>query len=326
MAQPAQKVEIGLPVYNGEKFLERALAMLLGQSYGEFELIISDNASTDGTEQICRKYADLDPRIRYFRQDQNIGAVANFNWVFENSNCEYFKWAAVDDLCSPTYLEKVVKILDDDPACIWCHSRSSHIDAAGNLLEDADCCDVSYEKRGSPIASKRFEDVVLGKGGCIDSYGLMRSEAIRQTDLFMPLYGAEKIFMAELALIGTYREIPETLFFVRVDDTSSGSLATAEEQQQFVDPNGTAKVRFARLSYLKGYLKAIRRSAPGSIEVAKSTLVILRWLFQISKWKSILEKAIKGQGVGGGNIDRLKRLKDREKSSSITNANSVQVE
>ena len=92
------RLTVGLPVYNGEKYLAESLDALLGQSYGDFELIISDNASTDATEAICREYAAKDPRITYLRQPANIGATPNHNFVFEQSHTELFKWASYDDL------------------------------------------------------------------------------------------------------------------------------------------------------------------------------------------------------------------------------------
>ena len=98
------RVSIGLPVYNGENFLEFALDSILGQTFQDFELIISDNASTDATESICRRYAAKDSRIRYYRNPNNQGAAQNYNRVFALARGEYFKWAAHDDVCKPNYL------------------------------------------------------------------------------------------------------------------------------------------------------------------------------------------------------------------------------
>ena len=94
----APRLSVGLPVYNGEKYLAESLDALLGQSYGDYKLIISDNASTDGTEEICRQYLAKDSRLSYYRQPVNIGATPNHNWCFEQSDTELFKWASYDDL------------------------------------------------------------------------------------------------------------------------------------------------------------------------------------------------------------------------------------
>lgn len=309
MSSFRKKVAIGLPVYNGEDLLEQTLVSLLAQTFQDFELIISDNASTDRTEAICRDYAKQDPRIRYRRQKKNLGAVPNFNAVFELSGSQYFKWAASDDLCDSTYLAKAVAILEADPGVVWCHSRSSHIDADGRLLDESDSLDVSYREREAASPSARFSAVLLGDEGCLDSYGLIRSDAIAQTPLYLPYYGSEKVFMAELALLGRYREIPETLFFARVASQGSGNLQSAAAQQAFVDTSVPRGPRFARVRFLQAYLDAISRSAPNRSEAMRCRLAVLRWLFQVSKWRSLVAKALRGQGLGGGNVARIKRLK-----------------
>ena len=123
--EPAKppRVSIGLPVYNGERWLAEALDSLLAQTYSDFELIISDNGSTDDTQAICEEYAARDRRIRYIRQEINRGLAWNWNCVFEESAGDYFKWAACDDLYHPTFLERCVQILDQYPDVAWCHTR-----------------------------------------------------------------------------------------------------------------------------------------------------------------------------------------------------------
>ena len=316
MLSTRRKVAIGLPVFNGEKFIASTLEYLLRQTYGDFELIISDNASTDRTEQICREYAERDSRIRYIRQPENIGAVPNFNQVFEISDSQYFKWAAVDDQCDPTYLEKAVQILDNHPNVVWCHSRCSHIDVTGQLFDEPDSLDVSYADRESQSPSARFKAVLLGKRGCLDASGLIRSDAIRKTPLYLPYYGPEKVFIAELALLGPYKEIPETLFFARVLAEGSGNMQSAAEQQTFIDPRHIRRVQLTRLKFLQGHLSAIRRSAPNWVEAAKCRLAVLQWLLQISKWQSVLMKAVRGQGVGGGNVERGNRIQQQNEEAS----------
>jgi len=112
------RVSIGLPVYNGENYLEEAIDSILAQTYKDFELIISDNASTDRTPDICQAYANKDPRIRYYRNEKNIGAAVNFNRVFELSSSEYFKWAAHDDIIAPDYISECIEILDNDDSIV----------------------------------------------------------------------------------------------------------------------------------------------------------------------------------------------------------------
>ncbi|MEM7426663.1 MAG: glycosyltransferase family 2 protein [Pseudomonadota bacterium] len=301
-------VSLGMPVYNGEAFVENAIKGVLAQSFGDYELIISDNASTDRTREICLDYARQDARITYVRQPENLGAVPNFRQVFELSRGRYFKWTAVDDRCHRTYLEKAVRMLESNPSAVWCHSRSSHIDANGVLLEEAGSQNVSYPERQSFDVRRRFRSVLLGKGGCHDTFGLIRREALGKTPLFLPCYGAEKVLIAELALLGDFVEIPETLFFSGVVDQASSNMRTAAEQQEFISTRRTWKTSFTRLTLLAGYLSAIRRSAPGVHQRMICLTVVLQWLFQVSKWRDVLLKTLRREGLGGRNIERLRRM------------------
>src|SRR3974377_119797 len=109
------RVSIGMPAYNSEKFICKALDSLLAQGYENFELIISDNASTDTTPQIIKDYADRDPRIRYFRQPKNQGQTWNYNFVLEQAQGDYFMWAQTDDMWAPTWLKECVAVLEENP-------------------------------------------------------------------------------------------------------------------------------------------------------------------------------------------------------------------
>ncbi|HKJ45099.1 MAG TPA: glycosyltransferase family 2 protein, partial [Balneolales bacterium] len=110
MSRP--RVSIGMPVYNGENYIERAISSILAQTYKDFELIISDNASTDKTQEICKMFVGRDNRVRYHRNSKNIGAARNYNIVFRLSRGKYFKWAAHDDELAPAFLEDAVNVLE----------------------------------------------------------------------------------------------------------------------------------------------------------------------------------------------------------------------
>jgi glycosyltransferase involved in cell wall biosynthesis len=129
------RLSIGLPVYNGEKFLAESIESLLGQTYEDFELIISDNASTDCTADVCRRYARQDPRIRYIRQRQNIGSAPNHNFVIEQARGELFKHASHDDLYARNLVELCVSALDEYPQVVLAHSWSAVIDSSGAVKE-----------------------------------------------------------------------------------------------------------------------------------------------------------------------------------------------
>jgi len=119
MSRKIPLVSIGLPARNGARYVRRAIGSLLGQDYGNFELIISDNASTDSTPDICREYAAKDERIKLFFQDQNHGALANFGFVLDKSAGEYFMWAACDDIWRPGFISALVIELQRNPeSCV----------------------------------------------------------------------------------------------------------------------------------------------------------------------------------------------------------------
>ena len=304
------RVSVGVPVYNGAEYLEQALDALLAQTFQDFEIIISDNASSDATASICRAYAALDPRVRYQRRETNIGAIANFNAVFQTARGEYFKWASHDDVCAPTFLERCVALLDADPSVEWCHTQSSHIDPAGRPLDLPGMANVSYAPPGpvhggpsttstsvsreSDRASDRFRAVLLGEGGCLDSYGLIRVTAIHRTRLYLPYFGSEKVFIAELALLGRFREIPEVLFYPRVHPRAAASLPTAEAQVEYTNPAAPRAALRRRLGLLWGYAQVVRGARLPTTERLRCSLVILRYLLQAHKWRAVLKKALDG--------------------------------
>lgn len=137
-------IAIGLPVYNGDKTLGQVLDSILAQTYRDFTLLISDNASTDDTQDICLEYAALDARIRYVRQARNIGADANFSYVFDNTLSEFYMWSAADDLRSPDFLELNLRFLQQHPdylgsTCpVHFHGRRSEKVAMGDSSLDGD--------------------------------------------------------------------------------------------------------------------------------------------------------------------------------------------
>jgi glycosyltransferase involved in cell wall biosynthesis len=206
------KISIGLPVYNGQVYLGGAIQSILEQSYRDFELIISDNASTDGSEEICRKYAAQDPRIRYFRNEKNIGAAPNHNRVFELSTGEFFKWAAHDDLYPKQMLERCIEVLEKAPESVsLVYSQAEMINESGvSLGIKSD----PVEKR-DPRPSARLAQLLLNIREYNATYGLMRSKFVRQTRLEGSFPYSDKVFLAELALLGELWEIREPLLYLR---------------------------------------------------------------------------------------------------------------
>jgi glycosyltransferase involved in cell wall biosynthesis len=307
------RLSIGLPVYNGENYLEEAIECLLGQTYADFELIISDNASSDGTGEICRRYADRDPRVRYVRQETNRGAGWNFSETFRLARGEYFKWAAHDDLCAPTFLAACVARLDADPGLVLCSARSAVIDDEGRLIE-ADMPDDPHlpdfqgvsaatevqrlRRLASPRPSERYLGVLVYSLRCYEIFGVVRSAAMRRTGLHRPYNGAEKVLLAELSLQGRFAEIDEVLFYSRWHGARFSSNGSAIEQALHMNP--TAARRFAwprQLHCAWGYLAAIATARLAARERAASLLAWGRWLAQVSKWRRVAGEALTGRGT-----------------------------
>jgi glycosyltransferase involved in cell wall biosynthesis len=204
------RVSIGMPVYNAQRYLREAVESVLAQTMGDFELVISDNASTDGTAEICREYVGRDARVKYFRNEKNLGVVANFNRAFELSRGAYFKWAAYDDLHAPAYLERCAAVLDREPRVAICHSLTRSIDDDG--LERGEF--PAQYRLDCPHAPERFRRMIW-TDAFPAIWGLMRSEMIRRTRLHGAFMGSDRNFMAEMVLLGGVAYVPEFLFLLR---------------------------------------------------------------------------------------------------------------
>lgn len=220
MSDHRPRVSVGMPVYNSERYLEEAVESLLVQSFDDFELVISDNASTDRTEEICRAYASKDDRINYFRMRQNYGPIHNFNNVFRLSAGEYFKWAAGDDVCGPDYLLRAVEALDEDPSTVLVWAKTVGIDEGGRRLPLAEeVSDLnSPDSVHSPDPTVRFRRL-LRNIWWVDGpfYGVMRAGALAGTRWLHPRHmSGDQILLTELSLRGRFYEIPEEMFFSRV--------------------------------------------------------------------------------------------------------------
>jgi glycosyltransferase involved in cell wall biosynthesis len=212
-------VSIGMPVYNEEGYLEQALQSLLSQSYKNFEVIISDNASTDRTGDICLAYAARDPRVRYSRMNINVGSHVNFNQVFQLSSAPYFFWASGHDTRHETFIARCLEILEQDASVVLSYTRAKWLEIDGRL---SDVLPGNVETRGmSQVA--RYRKVLWGLGYVYPAYGIMRSDALKRTGLMRPnTLAADVVLVAELALLGAIAEVPDPLLYLqRLSDYGS---------------------------------------------------------------------------------------------------------
>jgi glycosyltransferase involved in cell wall biosynthesis len=207
--QAVPRVGVGLPVYNGGKYVAQAIEAILAQEFDDLELIIVDNASTDETSEICLAYAASDKRVHYHRNETNIGAAANFNRVVSLSRAPYFMWAANDDFYETEYISRCVAELDANPDVILCSSLVRIIDENGRQVA---IYNSEIDDSKSKDAVKRLGAIIMCRHLCTDMFGLMRTEMLRKTELMNPYYGSDRSFLAEMALLGRFSKINEPLF------------------------------------------------------------------------------------------------------------------
>jgi len=328
------KVSIGMPVYNGEEYLQGAIDSLLVQTFEDFELIISDNCSTDSTSEISQLAVARDSRVRYVRQSTNLGAVGNFNVLIDLAHGEYFKWAAHDDVMEPTFVERCVEALDRNPTFAWCHSQSSMIDANGNSLlellpETAEELQIDDSGQrawkghprsgyGSPDPIQRFAGVILGTNWCVDAYGLFRLAMLKQSRRLLSFYGAEKILLGELSLLGAYYETPELLFCQRIHDKASSNLDSATAQAEFAGSNESRNPFVSsRLAILQAHAGSVLRAPLTLTQKLRGIFVVFCYVVQFKKWQRTISSWIHGSGIGGGGSRLLKSIaKDNESGSN----------
>jgi glycosyltransferase involved in cell wall biosynthesis len=280
------RVSIALPVYNGERFLRRALDSCLAQDFEDFELIIVDNASDDGTQEISLEYSHRDPRVRYVRNQENIGAQANHNLAFELASGEYFKWTAHDDWITPDFLSRCIAELDRDPTAVMCFTYVAHTDDAGDVFrirrDDAGGA-------GSANVRERLHTVVWSvREIAAPVFGLMRSEALRATGLLRPVPEPDRLLIGELALLGPLIQIPEVLLYRYL-----GQAHKTRNSWVWVHPANVGRLRLATPKLVLHHLRAIGAAEePLTTKVALSADLLTgfavtraRYKYQLIKWR-----------------------------------------
>jgi glycosyltransferase involved in cell wall biosynthesis len=252
-------VGIGLPVYNGENYLEETLLAIRHQTFAEFELIIADNASTDRTAEICRDHAANDSRIRYVRNTENLGAAANHNLVLELTRAPLFKWQAHDDQLTPDFLAKSVTKLEADPAAVMCITGARRLDGEGQEIL----------RWNSPLHGTESSDVAVRFGTVIrtffcswtEIYSLMRRDAIVRTMLFRPFRGTDIAIVAELALLGSFARLDEPLLIHRDHDMRATRTVNSDPDAclAWYDPKRRGAQIWHKWALYGSHLEAIRR-------------------------------------------------------------------
>ena len=271
------RVSIGLPVYNGERYITETLDSLLAQTFGDFELIICDNASRDRTEKLCRAYAAKDSRIRYVRNSINLGAPKNYRLAFELSSGEYFRWANCDDLFAPTSLACCVEVLDREQSTILVYPRTMLIDERGQIIgEYEDGLHLQFAR-----ASERFVQLCLRLGLVNAIYGLIRADILRNTALIRNFISADMALLAELTLYGKFWEIPEVLFYRRLHPGASSSYKRLDQLQEFYDPNSKGRMSFTQWRRVLADWQSVSRASLPFCEKMRLNVFVVRKAFWI---------------------------------------------
>ena len=225
-------VSVGMPVYNGEDHLAEAIESVLHQDFEDFEFIISDNASDDRTPEICRHYAEMDNRIKYYRYSENQGSIRNFRRVLEASSGKYFMWASSDDVREKAMVSACIPVLAGDPSVVICYPLAGSIDEAGNSLGTAMN---DFIKADHETPKERFLSVLWNLDICNVLYGLMRGDVLRQVRWpRAKTHGFDHIILSELALLGKFIRIPELLFSRR--QGGNRATSTFEEYNNYLIP------------------------------------------------------------------------------------------
>lgn len=282
------RVSIGMPVFNGEKFVAQAIESILAQTFSDLELIISDNGSHDHTAEICRSYAARDERVRYFRQEVNQGAAWNHNFVFNNASGEYFKWQCHDDLCDPTFIEKCVEVLDQDPSAVLCYSQFLRIDELGKALaaEAHGWKPIgSSSVTGVTTAHERFRTLIHRRDACEEIYGVMRSAIAKQTRLVGAYSQSDDNFLAELALRGSFCEVPEPLFLYRLHpENSTKTYASRLARMAWFDPKSARRLNLPFVRQFWEYLLLIDRAPVSFKQRAYCYAHTFGWAWKFRHW------------------------------------------
>ena len=223
-------VSIGIPVYNGERYIRRSLDSLLAQDYANVELIVSDNASTDDTPNICRGYAKKDKRVTVYSRSCTVSASENFKTVLEIARGSYFMWAADDDYWLPTFVTELVEELENHPevGIAMC--------AVNRIREDSSLFDtVHFLGNDNPNKKNYYQ---MARGLCSSKkynlyiYGLFRTQLLKRAiAFFLEVPGSDRLFICHMSLATKFRYVNKVLHIRMVHNKSMGMHPPLVEAQ-----------------------------------------------------------------------------------------------
>jgi glycosyltransferase involved in cell wall biosynthesis len=271
----APVASVGMPVYNGEKYLEVALSSVLAQTLDDLEIIICDNASTDRTAEICQDYAARDRRIRYFRNPQNLGAAPNYNLALSHARGRYFKWLAHDDRMTPTYLAKIARVLDERTDAVSCNSVVQYIDQNGAPIG---LYNSGLSHADLPSTAERFAWMVLHSHSCVDFFGVHRRETLMTSLQHGRFHGGDRALLAQLAIRGRLIQLPAPLIEMREHESRyTRANVRSADRAAWHDESKRGKITFPTWRLYAEYLKMVRTERMLPKERAGCYAVLARW-------------------------------------------------
>ncbi|MGD9834497.1 MAG: glycosyltransferase family 2 protein [Piscinibacter sp.] len=270
-------VSVGMPAYNSEKTLRQSIDCLLGQALSDLELVVSDNASTDGTWDILQDYARRDPRVRPIRQSVNIGANGNYSAVFLASRGRYFKWASSNDWCAPRLLQACVDRLEADPGTVLVAPRTrlfeSDVDDAVDYRDDIACRDESPVQRFIHVGTHLALNNVMN--------GVVRRDALAKTRLIEHYPGADVVLVAHLALLGKIELLDEALFYRRMDAATATRLMSSADVHRHHYPVPTWRASLPSWRLAAGWLRVALLT--GGLSLRDRTAAV-DWVLRRAYW------------------------------------------
>lgn len=276
-------ISIGLPVFNGEAYLEEAVTALLEQTHENLELIIADNASTDRTARIAASFLSRDDRVRLIRHDRNLGAVENYLSTLRAANGELFKWAAHDDVCHPTFVQRCIELLDDNPRAVLAYPRALEVDETGHQIGEVP----SRPALASPDPATRLQEIGDLNSDVHPIFGVIRRHALESCRPHGKFAGADRVLLAELLLRGPFVEVPEPLFLFR---KHSGQYSSAGMSSQFKTAfwtgEGTDRPQWANWQRLAGLRHAVIEAPLTATQRSSCRRVLARWV--TAHWKRLV--------------------------------------
>lgn len=269
-------VSVGMPAYNSSKWIGAAIESILDQSFGDFELIISDNASTDSTYAICEGYARQDSRIRLVRNPLNVGANRNYLAVLAQARGSYFKWASSNDICAPAFLQRCVEALEADRSAVLAFPMTTLFEMD---TSDGEAYDSDFELL-SDEASQRLTTLLDSIRLNNAFNGVIRRAALLAAAPMGNFQRADIALMAELVLLGKFLLVRERLFFRRMSEDSATRLKTPKQVDLHLAPQAVRPLQWQNWLYHFALLRAAWRQGP----LTAKSLAALRHVLRQMRW------------------------------------------